>query len=416
MTSSRDPVSSGARCTRRGFLDVVVRGGLACAGANVFGCSRDTGAAATNASPSASASAAADARETVRVGYLPITDAAPLLVAHGRGFFDAEGLAADRPVLLRSWPQIAEAFQARQIDVAHLLMPMTVWLRFSEHYPVKVVAWDHVDGSALTVTPSVQAVSDLAGRVVAVPFWYSIHNVILQELLRKNGLTPVLRGEPSLAKREVKLVVMAPPDMPPALASGAIAGYIVADPFNALAEIAGSGKILRFTGDVWQNHACCVVVLHEDDVRGRPAWSQKVVNAIARAQLYARENRDATATLLSKDGSGYLPQPKAAIARALAHYDAGEYAKSGAIQHPDGARARIDFEPFPFASYTEKLVALLKSTRVEGDTAFLAELDPARVHAELVDDRFARAAIQALGGPDRFGLPASLARTERVSP
>jgi ABC-type nitrate/sulfonate/bicarbonate transport system substrate-binding protein len=36
-----------------------------------------------------------------------------------------------------------------------------------------------------------------------------------------------------------------------ALANGSIAGYIVADPFNALAELSGVGKILRFTGDVW---------------------------------------------------------------------------------------------------------------------------------------------------------------------
>ena len=91
-------------------------------------------------------------------------------MAHGRGFFEAEGLKAARPTLLRSWPQVAEAFQARKVDVVHLLMPMTIWLRFGQAFPLKVVAWDHVDGSALTVAPDVARVEDLAGKTVAVRF------------------------------------------------------------------------------------------------------------------------------------------------------------------------------------------------------------------------------------------------------
>jgi NitT/TauT family transport system substrate-binding protein len=118
-----------------------------------------------------------------------------------------------------------------------------------------------------------------------VPFWYSIHNVVVQALLRANGLIPVIRGSGTLAANEVRLVVMAPPDMPPALASGRLGGYIVAEPFNAVAETLGIGKVLRFTGDVWKRHACCVVFMHERDLAGRPDWSQRVVNAIVKAQL-----------------------------------------------------------------------------------------------------------------------------------
>lgn len=405
--------------SRRSFLTQ-----LAALGAgSAFGCSKasppppgnSVGAASVHAAAaSPSASAAPSSQKALRVGYLPITDAAPLLVAHARGLFEAEGLTAERPTLLRSWPQVAEAFQARQVDVVHLLMPMTIWLRFGQRFPLKVVAWDHVDGSALTVASSVSKLTDLASKTVAVPFWYSIHNVILQQLLAKAGLKPILKGEPG--KGEVKLVVMAPPDMPPALANGSIAGFIVADPFNAISELNGGGKILRFTGDVWQNHACCVVVMHQDTIDQRPEWAQKVVTALARAQLYTRENRAATAELLSKEGKGYLPQPKPSILRALSHYDHVEYGKTGAIQHKDSAKERIDFAPFPFPSYTEKLVQLLKETKVEGDTSFLTNLDPANVHKDLVDERFARAAIEAVGGPARFGLDPKLARDERFVP
>ena len=67
-------------------------------------------------------------------------------------------------------------------------------------------------------------------------------------------------------------------------------------------------------------------------------------------------------------------------------------------------------------SFTEELIRLLKGTAVDGDNAFLKTLDPKQAHGALVDDRFARAAIKAVGGPAKFGLPDSLGRTERVAP
>jgi NitT/TauT family transport system substrate-binding protein len=354
--------------------------------------------------------------KTLRIGYLPITDATPLLLAHAQSLFAAEGLEAPRPTLFRGWSQLAEAFQARQVDVVHILMPTAVWMRFGQSFPVKLVAWNHTDGSAFTVANSVRSLDDLAGKTVGIPFWYSIHNLVLQLLLRKGGLKPVTRGEPSASERTVKLVVMAPPDMPPALANGTIAGYIVADPFNAVAEVNQVGRVFRFTGDAWLNHACCVVIMHEEDTVKRPQWAQAVVNAIAKAQLFARENRKETARILSKDGADYLPQPLPVIERALAYYDRAEYGPTRAVEHPDWPNNRIDFQPFPFPSYTEELVRLLRETVVDGDNAFLKTLDPKQAHGTLVDDRFARAAIKAAGGPARFGLPESLTRTERIAP
>ena len=138
------------------------------------------------------ARAQAEPDAPVRIGYLPITDAAPLLVAHNNGLFDKAGVRP-KPTLLRSWAQVIEAFISGQVNVVHLLSPMTVWARFGSQVPAKVVAWNHVGGSGLTVTPEINSVKDLGGKTVAIPFWYSIHNVVLQYLLRENGLTPVSR-------------------------------------------------------------------------------------------------------------------------------------------------------------------------------------------------------------------------------
>lgn len=353
--------------------------------------------------------------QTLRIGYLPITDATPLVLAHGLGYYAEAGLRAAAPTLFRGWSQIAEAFQAQQVDVVHLLMPMAIWLRFSQQVPLKIVAWNHTGGSAVTVSPRVKAIDDLAGTTVAIPFWYSVHNVVLQGLLRDAGLRVVTTGTPSASAREVKLVVMAPPDMAPALANDAISGFIVADPFNAVAEVNGVGRVLRFVPDVWYEHACCVTVMHDEDVAERPAYTQAVVTSLARAQRFAREQRAETARLLSADGHKYLPQPRAVIERALMHYDQPEYGTDGAIRHPEWETARIDFQPFPYPSYTEALVEQLRATVVEGDSSFLESLNGADVHRQLVDDRFARVAIQEAGGAAVFGVDAALTRDERIA-
>lgn len=341
--------------------------------------------------------------QPVKVGYLPITDASALLLAHARGLYAEEGLSAE-VVLFRGWSQIAEAFMARQVNVAHLLMPMTVWMRYGLRFPVKVVAWAHLNGSALTVAKDVRSFADLRGRTIAVPFWYSIHNVVLQLGLAKAGVAPILPAEPS--GDGVKLVVMAPPDMPTALANRSIAGYIVAEPFNAAGELLAGGKILRFTGDVWRDHACCVVVMHEDDLRLRPQWAGKVLTGVVKAQRWARENMPEAARTLSKDGRAYIALGADVVTRAMTHYDLAEYGPqgTGAIRHPEWGAPRLGFQPYPYPSYTAELVRRLKTTKVEGDRAFLEALDPAFVAGDLVDDRPVRAAYEAAGGPRAFGV------------
>lgn len=403
---------TGSHSDRRHFLKFVAASGLltttapsllaACGGSSNSGSS-------TSLAPT---TGPVTDRGSIRIGYLPITDASPLLVAHATGALGNEGFAAEAPVLFRSWADLVEAFQSNQVDVVHLLMPLAVQLRFGAKLPVKVVAWNHTNGSALTAAERINAVGDLAGETVAIPFWWSIHNVVLQKLLRANGLTPIISGDASKSDGTVKLVVVPPADMVPALASGSIAAFIVADPFNALAEVKDAGKILRFTGDVWRDHACCVTVVSEDFLASGDK-GQGLVNALAASQLAIADDRLAAAAMLS-DG-GYLPQPIGAIERALTHYATEEYFESGAIVNRDWSSDRIGFQPYAFPSYTEKLVASLKETLIDGDSSFLTGLDAAAAHSELVVDGLARTAIEANGGLERFRL-ASFERVETIAP
>lgn len=365
------------------------------------------------------ARAAADPDAPVRIGYLPITDATPLLVAHAKGLFEAEGLKADKPVLLRSWSQLIEAFLSGQINVVHLLSPMTIWARYGSQAPAKVVAWNHVGGSGITVSPDILEPKQLAGKHVAIPFWYSIHNVMLQYLLRENGLTPVSLGATGKpAANEVNLVVMAPADMIPALASKRIAGFTAAEPFNAQGEALKVNRVLRFTGDMWRDHACCVVYMHERDLAERPEWSQKVVDAMVKAQLWSQNNREETAHILSKDGEQkYMPFPEPVMRRVLAPEaeDWARYAQDGSAQRMnEWDEKRIDFQPYPYPSYTEELVKLLQNTLIEGKNDFLPGLDPQFVARDLVDDRFVKVALEKVGGLTAFGFPETYTRSEAI--
>ena len=193
---------------------------------------------------------------------------------------------------------------------------------------------------------------------------------------------------------EVNLQIMPPPDMPPALAAKKIDAFIVAEPFNAAGELLAGGSMLRFTGDMWRNHPCCVVCMNEDTVKANPTWTQKVMNAIVKAQIYAQSNKKEVAHLLSRDGEGYLPMKANVVERAMTLYDDETYASPDAIHNPEWGSGRIDFQPWPFPSATKLIVNELKNTLVGGDAKFIQELDADFVVKDLVDYDFVKVAME----------------------
>jgi len=368
------------RVSRRDLLDYFAAGGLAALAAAAPG-----------------RAVAAEGDDTVRIGYLPITDAASLLVAHAQGYFEQEGLKVAKPTLIRGWAEIAEGFAARRFNVVHLLNPVPVWMRYNNRIRAKIVAWGHTNGSGIVVGEhtGIKSFADLGGKQIAVPFWYSNHNIMLQMALRAAGVKSVIRSQTAkLAPDECNLQVMAPPEMTAGLAARKIDGYIVAEPFNALGEMKAKARMLRFTGDIWKNHPCCVITMHEDDIVARPAWTQKIVNAIVRAEIYAAQHREEVAKMLSADGKGYLPVPGNVVDRAMNYYDASFYGPTHALEHEaQWHNHRIDFQPWPYPSATKLVVEAMNKTVVAGDTTFLKNLDPDFVAKDLVDYDHVRAAL-----------------------
>ena len=89
--------------------------------------------------------------DVVRPGYLPITDATALLIAYAKGYFKDEGLDAEKPTLIRSWPALVESFAAAKFNIVHLLKPIPIWMRYNNKFPAKIMAWGHTNGSGLSL-------------------------------------------------------------------------------------------------------------------------------------------------------------------------------------------------------------------------------------------------------------------------
>lgn len=335
----------------------------------------------------------------VKMGYIPITDAAALLVAHELGYFKDEGIESEPPTLIRGWSALVEAFASHRFNLTHLLAPIPVWMRYNNNYPVKVTAWDHTNGSAMVVhkDSGIKSPKDLGGKQFAMPYWYSMHNIVSQMLLKAHGITPVIRPQnAALAANECNFLVLNPPDMPPALASKQIDAFCVAEPFCAMGEMRANGEILRFNGDIWKGHPCCVVVMHEDDAMDpdRAAWAQGVHNAIIRAQLYLGDNRKEMAHMLSRDGKRYMPFPAEIVERAMLHYDPAYYQNPHAIQNVEWGQDRINFQAWPYPSATHRIIEELRQTTVTGDTAFLKDLTGEHVVNDLFQYEYVRNSLE----------------------
>ncbi len=364
--------------TRRRILDLMAAGGLASM----------VGGWPLNAHSSTD--------DVVRIGYLPITDATPLLVAHALGFFEEEGLKVAKPTLIKGWETLVRGFTEGHFNLVHLLKPIPVWMRYNNAFPIKIMAWAHVNGSAIVVgdQSGIQEFADFSGKRMAIPYWYSMHNIIFQAGLRQAGIRPMVDKGGEVPAGFCTLKVIPPPLMVKSLITHTIDGYTVAEPFIALGEVLAKAKLFRFTGDIWRDHPCCCICMHEHHTQQKPEWTQKIINAIVKAEIYAANHKQETAHMLSREGKGYLPVSAEVVQRAMTFYNPKEYISPAANRHqPLWHNQRIDFNPFPYPSATHLLVEMMNQTLVADKMTFLNKVTPDFVVQDLVSYDFVKQAI-----------------------
>lgn len=241
----------------------------------------------------------ADGKVRIRLGHLPITDHLTVIAASRTQF---QKLSLE-PVKFASWPELAEALKAGSLDTAFALTPISLTLR-QKGAPIKVILLGHRNGSVLLAANDVVRVTDLRGKTVAIPSRFSTHNLLLRRILAKEGLD---------ADRDVRLVELPPPEMVQSLARGAIAAFIVAEPFGAQAELRKLGKVLALSKDVWPNHVCCALNAREDLIAAHPEAVQELVTALTDAGRFATDHPHEAAEL----SKPFLGQNPAVVEHAM---------------------------------------------------------------------------------------------------
>ncbi len=182
----------------------------------------------------------------VKIGYLPITHAAPLYMQTDKGY---ENYAIEL-VKFGSWPELMDALNTGKIDGASVLIQLAMKAK-EQGIDLKAVALGHRDGNVLVGAPDIEKVEDLQGKSFAIPNKYSTHNILLYRMLQDAGLN----------YDDVDVVELPPAEMPAALAEGRIAGYVVAEPFGALSVALEKGKVLFQSEDIWPDSIDCGLVL-----------------------------------------------------------------------------------------------------------------------------------------------------------
>jgi two-component system, oxyanion-binding sensor len=258
----------------------------------------------------------------LRIGFIPLCDAAALIVAADKGFAEAEGLDLE---LVRevSWSNVRDKLNIGLFDAAHLLAPVAIASSLGlGHVKVPIVApfGLGVNGNAITVSPSLSAaigkvaegnildpmVSARAlARIVAerrqrgeepltfgMTFPFSTHNYHLRFWMAAGGIDP---------DEDMRLVVLPPPYMVESLASRQVDGFCVGAPWNSVAVDLGVGCILHFVSEILAHAAEKVLAVRAQWADENPDVLMRLVRAHQRAAAYIEDagNRAEVATILA---------------------------------------------------------------------------------------------------------------------
>src|SRR5215212_1770686 len=259
----------------------------------------------------------------LRIGFIPLCDAAALIVAVDKGFTANEGLDV---TLVRevSWSNVRDKLNIGLFDAAHLLAPVAIASSLGlGHVKVPIVAPFNLglNGNAITVSPALHAaiMAEIEGdrldpmvtalalaRVVAIKrksgaepltfgmtFPFSTHNYQLRFWMAAGGVDP---------DEDVRLVVLPPPYMVESLASGHVDAFCVGAPWNSVAVDLGVGHILHFVSDILARAAEKMLAVRQPWAEKNPQIMAALIRAHERAAQFIEtpDNRAEAAAILAK--------------------------------------------------------------------------------------------------------------------
>jgi nitrate/nitrite transport system ATP-binding protein len=237
------------------------------------------------------------------IGFIPLTDCAPFAIALEKGLFAKHGLEVAL-TKENSWEAIAEGIREGRLDAAQMVtgLPLAMTIGLNNQLPLPTITSLTLsrNGNAITLSQSLYeaGVRDLASLKQYVdenkgkqPLTFgmvhpaSMHNLMLRHWLASGGIDP---------DRDVKIVVIPPPQMVANLMSGSILGYSVGEPWNSRAIQENAGFIVATDLDIWPNHPEKVLGVREDWAKQYPNAHLALVKALLEACQFCQigDNRD----------------------------------------------------------------------------------------------------------------------------
>ena len=322
----------------------------------------------TNCSPEANEPATSDAeapagaenleKTDLRIGFIPITCATPIIMSEPLGFYEKYGFNAE-VVKMPSWGAVRDSAIAGELDAYHMLAPMPIAMTLglgSSAFGVKLASIENINGQAITVAnkykDKINGPADFKGFTIGVPFPYSMHNLLLRYYLATGGIDP---------DKDVKIRAVPPPDSIAQLVAGDIDAYLMPDPFNQRAVYEEAGFIHKLTKDLWPGHPCCAFAASDEWISANPNTFRSLNKAIIEAAGYAQNpaNRPEIAKAISE--RAFLNQPVEVVEAVLTGNFEDGLGNTQSI--PD----RIDFEPYPWQSFANWISSQLVRWDLQGD-------------------------------------------------
>jgi nitrate/nitrite transport system substrate-binding protein len=332
----------GGQAGRRAFIRRVGAGTAGAALASVF----PMGAARALAQEKPGALEKRD----LKIGFIPITCATPIIMAEPMGFYKKHGLNV-QVVKASSWAMIRDLSINGETDATHMLSPMPLAISLgvgSQSVPYVMPAVENINGQAITLHAKhkgVKTAAEMKGFKFGVPFDYSMHNFLLRYVLAEDGVDP---------DRDVQIRAVPPPEMVANLRAGNLDGYLAPDPFNQRAVFEDVGFIYLLSKDIWPGHPCCAFAAKREFVEKMPNTFKATLFALLDATQYARDRSHRKEIAAAIAPRNFLNQPVEVLEQVLTGVFPDGLGNTRNV--PD----RIDFDPFPYHSMAVWILSQMK--------------------------------------------------------
>lgn len=226
------------------------------------------------------------AKRTLRIGYQPSTHQVAHMVAMEKGWWLDElgrfGVEDVKEFQFPSGPPEMTAMMAGELDVAYVGATPPLSAMY-EGLKAKIVAAAQTQGSALILQPGIpyEGPASLKGLKIGTFPPGSIQHTVLKKWLGDHAID---------MEKELDVSLMGPGDILTAMKSKALDGAFLPHPGPAILELEQSGKVVLDSGQMWREHACCVLVLSDDLIRNHPDLAQQIVNIHIKTSDYVNGN------------------------------------------------------------------------------------------------------------------------------